>query len=115
MIWAWIETSSALIGSSATMSSGFTARARATPMRCRWPPRELVRVAIEEVRVEADDVEQLGHPLASLGLRPDVVDAERLADDAPDRHPRVQARVGVLEDHLHPAPHLPELLALEAW
>ena len=38
MIWAWIDTSSALIGSSATMSSGFTASARATPIRWRWPP-----------------------------------------------------------------------------
>ena len=38
MIWAWIETSRALMGSSATMSSGLRARARATPMRCRWPP-----------------------------------------------------------------------------
>ena len=38
MIWAWIETSSALIGSSATIRSGLTASARATPMRWRWPP-----------------------------------------------------------------------------
>ena len=35
---AWIDTSSAEIGSSQTMNSGSTARARATPMRCRWPP-----------------------------------------------------------------------------
>ncbi len=38
MICAWIETSRALIGSSATIRSGFTASARATPIRWRWPP-----------------------------------------------------------------------------
>jgi len=35
---AWIETSNALIGSSHTMNSGWSASARATPMRCRCPP-----------------------------------------------------------------------------
>ena len=38
MICAWIETSSAETGSSATMRSGSTASARAMPMRWRWPP-----------------------------------------------------------------------------
>ena len=38
MIWAWMETSRALIGSSATMNSGLSASERAMPMRCRWPP-----------------------------------------------------------------------------
>ena len=38
MICAWIETSSAETGSSATTSFGFSAMARATPMRWRWPP-----------------------------------------------------------------------------
>ena len=33
MIWAWIETSRADTGSSATMKSGFTASARAIPIR----------------------------------------------------------------------------------
>ncbi|CAM5307933.1 hypothetical protein SVIOM74S_01446 [Streptomyces violarus] len=35
---AWIDTSSAETGSSATTIRGFRARARAIPMRCRWPP-----------------------------------------------------------------------------
>jgi hypothetical protein len=38
MIWAWIDTSSAETGSSATMKAGPTAKARAMPMRWRWPP-----------------------------------------------------------------------------
>jgi hypothetical protein len=37
-ICAWIETSSAETGSSATMKSGFDASARARPIRWRWPP-----------------------------------------------------------------------------
>ena len=37
-ICAWIETSSAETGSSQTISFGLSASARATPMRCRWPP-----------------------------------------------------------------------------
>ena len=43
--------------------------------------RELVRVALAEVGVEPDRREQLADPLVPLGLRPDVVDVERLADD----------------------------------
>ncbi len=38
MTCAWIETSSAETGSSATMNFGSTASARAMPMRWRWPP-----------------------------------------------------------------------------
>ena len=38
MTWAWIETSSAETGSSATSSLGFSVSARAMPMRWRWPP-----------------------------------------------------------------------------
>ena len=37
-IWAWTDTSSALVGSSRTMNFGFRARARAIPIRCRCPP-----------------------------------------------------------------------------
>ena len=35
---AWIETSSAETGSSATISFGLSASERAMPMRWRWPP-----------------------------------------------------------------------------
>jgi hypothetical protein len=36
--WAWIDTSSAETGSSATISFGRSASVRAMPMRWRWPP-----------------------------------------------------------------------------
>ena len=35
---AWIDTSSADTGSSATTNEGRRASARAIPIRCRWPP-----------------------------------------------------------------------------
>src|SRR3712207_6855945 len=38
MTCAWIETSKAETGSSATINSGSTARALATPILWRWPP-----------------------------------------------------------------------------
>ena len=38
MICAWIDTSSADTGSSATMKSGLSESARARPMRWRCPP-----------------------------------------------------------------------------
>ena len=38
MICAWIETSSAETGSSAMISFGLSASARAIPIRWRWPP-----------------------------------------------------------------------------
>jgi hypothetical protein len=43
------ETSSMLVGSSATISAGFTERARAIATRWRCPARELVRIAAREV------------------------------------------------------------------
>lgn len=36
--WAWIDTSSAEIGSSQMIKRGFTANARAIPIRWRCPP-----------------------------------------------------------------------------
>ena len=43
----------------------------------------------------------------------ELVDGQRLADDAPDRHTRVQARVRVLEDHLHLAAEAAQFAALD--
>jgi hypothetical protein len=74
---------------------------------------ELVRVAVQEVRVQADDVEQLGDPLAALGRRADLVDGQRLADDPAHGHPRIQAGIRVLEDHLHPPAGLAQRLATQ--
>ena len=115
MIWAWIDTSSALIGSSATIRSGFEGERPGDPDPLALAARELVRVALAEVGVEPDRREQLADPLVPLGLRADLVDVERLADDPGHVHPRVEAGVRVLEDHLHPPAHPAQGLARRAW
>ena len=86
--------------------------------------RELVRVAVVVLRVQADRVHQLLHRALALALALlQPVDRERLGDDRADRLARVQRRVRVLEDHLHLAPQrlqlarrlsVDDLLALEA-
>ncbi len=113
MIWAWIETSRALIGSSATMRSGFESESPGHPDPLALAARELVGVADGEVGVQPDRGQEVTDPLATLLLRTDLVDVERLADDPGDVHPRVQAGVRILEDHLHPAAHLAQGLAVE--
>ena len=59
MIWAWILSAlRADTGSSATISLGRNARVRAIPMRWRWPPGELVRVAVVVLGAEPNQFEQ---------------------------------------------------------
>ena len=70
------------------------------------PAREFVRVAAHHRRVEMDELEQFGHPLAPLARRHGAVDGERLGEDRLDRHARMQARIGVLQHELHMPPHL---------
>ena len=112
-ICAWIETSSAETGSSQTISFGAERERAGDADSLALAARELVRVAVREARVEADHVEQLADPDAPVLARADPVHDQRLADDVADRHARVERRVRVLEDDLHLAPHLAELLAAE--
>ena len=66
--------------------------------------RELVRVAAHVIGLQADRLEQLDHPRRQFGAGlGEFVDDERLADDAADRHARVQRCERVLEDYLHVA------------
>src|SRR5260221_275814 len=74
---------------------------------------ELVRIAVREVWVETDDLQELLHALGLRLAAREVMHLERLADDVADGHAWVQRRVRVLEDHLHPAAHLPHRLAAE--
>ncbi len=70
---------------------------------------ELVRIAIEVARIEADLLERflyLGEPLAAVAVR---VNDQPFFDDAADRHSRVERAVGVLEDDLHVAADGPQL------
>ena len=62
--------------------------------------RELVRVAVVVLRVEADALHQLLDRGTHPARRRDALDLERRADDAADRVARVQRVVRILEDHL---------------
>ncbi len=76
--------------------------------------RELVRVAVDEVGVQPDPLQQVARPGGSLLGRHDVgVDLPGLRDDVADGHPRVQRGVRVLEDDLDVAAQPPQVLALE--
>src|SRR5690606_35613308 len=77
--------------------------------------RELVREAVGEIGVQANRLEQVLDLLLLLLTLRQLVDRDGLADDAPDRHTRVEARVWVLEDHLHLAAHAPQLAALDLY
>src|SRR5262249_28117134 len=76
------------------------------------PARELVREPAGHVRLEPDHLEQLADAKPAFTLVTDVVDLERLGDDRADGQPRVQARVGILKDDLHVAPHPAEVAGL---
>jgi hypothetical protein len=64
--------------------------------------RELVGIAAGVVWLQPDLVHHLADLLPPLGVAAETVDAQALADAVTDRRPRVQARIGVLEDDLHP-------------
>jgi hypothetical protein len=75
---------------------------------------ELMRVSVDVLGVEADDVEQVLHRLLAPLARRDLgVDLERLADDVADGHPRVEAGVRVLQHHLDVPPRPPQRAAAE--
>ncbi len=80
---AWIETSRADTGSSRTISSGSSARARAMPMRCRWPPENSVRVAGSRARATGRRCVSSSGDLgaASVARLDAAVHPQRLGDD----------------------------------
>ena len=73
---------------------------------------EGVRVAVGGIARQADQAQQVDHLVARLLPAPDQpVHDQRFRDDVEDAHPRVQAGVGVLEDQLHVAAQLAQVLA----
>ena len=98
-----IDTSSIEIGSSASSTCGFAARARAIATRWRWPPDSscgnlsMYRVG----RAQVDAVEQLGERLLQLvAAQAAAVDLEAAGQRVADRVHGVQRGERVLEDHL---------------
>ena len=60
-----------------------------------------MRVAVGEIRVQTHDPEELTDAFAALFTITDTVNVQRLGDDRPDCHARIERRRGILKDHLH--------------
>ena len=75
--------------------------------------RELVRVAPRVVGHQPDQVHHPADLRRALRRRPHGMDPQPLADALPDRRPRVERGVRVLEDDLHPPPVRLEFAALD--
>src|SRR5262249_22753998 len=65
---------------------------------------ELVRVAEAQLGPQPDAVEEIGDLPVHVLTCCEPVQAQRLADDLPAREARVQGRVRILKDDVHPAP-----------
>ena len=71
------------------------------------PAGKFVRIFPAVVGVQADQVQQLADPRLNVALALDQIEgADRLGDNGIDPKPRVEARIGVLEDHLDAAAQL---------
>ena len=103
MTCAWMETSSADTGSSATMNRGSTASARAMPIRCRCPPENSCgkRRACSGARPTSDSSSAIRS--RARGARVQAVRGQRLVQRIADAPARVQARVRILKDDLQAA------------
>ena len=108
-----METSRALIGSSATIEIRVEGERPGDPDPLPLPAAELVREPVRRAGGHAHELEQLPDARRALRARSDGVDVERLPDDGADRHARVEAGVRVLEDHLEALPEPAERLAAE--
>ena len=104
-IWAWMVTSSAVVGSSAISSSGSQASAMAIMTRWAMPPDSACGKALQPPLGigDADHPQQLGRARSrgALLLHPPM-DLEDLADLPADVVDRVQAARRLLEDHADP-------------
>ena len=93
-----VERRDELVGDQAF---GLERKARAMPMRWRWPPLEFVGVAGSRIGGQADHREQLPHARRDLRLpaasRGRAIASASLSADA---HARIERAVGILEHHL---------------
>ena len=99
MICAWIETSSAVVGSSAMISLGLRRQRERDDHALAHAARELVRVVVDAPRGrrDADLLEQRDRAARARGLAHREVRANRLDDLAADRVERIERGERVLE------------------
>jgi len=73
------------------------------------PPRQLVRIAPGEARVEPDFLEQRGDAALGVGSGGEAVDRERLRQGLAHRQARIERPVGILKHDLHAPPQRAQL------
>ena len=113
MICAWIETSSAVVGSSAISEIGLGAQRQRQHHALAHAARELVRIAVDALpgALDAGLLQQRDGALARLGLGTARMRADGLDDLVADAIERVEAGERVLEHHADAlAAHLAHLL-----
>ena len=72
--------------------------------------REFVRIAVDVLGVQTDDVQQLADALDTLFLCTHAMNGHGLRNNFADGHTRVERSIGVLEDELHLATHILDLV-----
>jgi hypothetical protein len=87
-------------------------RAR-NPNALALPAREFVRVSRRMVARQPHQPHELPHARPPLRPPADPVHLERLLENFPNRHPRIERGERVLEDDLHALPEPPQRLALK--
>ena len=100
MICAWIDTSSAVVGSSATISFGLGGQRQRDHDALAHAAGELVRVLVDALLGgrDAGVLQQPDRARARLAVADRQVRADRLDELAADRVERVQRGQRVLED-----------------
>ena len=69
-----------------------------------------MRIAVDVLGVQSNDVEKLADALNALLLGAHAMNGHGLGDDLTDGHTRVERSIGVLEDELHLATHVLDLV-----
>ena len=71
---------------------------------------ELMRIAVNVLGVQSDNVEKLADTLNALLLGAHAVNGHGLGDDLTDSHTRIERSIRILEDELHLATHILDLM-----
>ena len=113
MTCAWIDTSSALDRLVADDQVRLHGERPGDPDALSLATAELVRIALDEGRIEADEAEQLfdAPPAGRPGSQ--VMRRQRLGEDGADGLAGIEAGVRVLEDHLERAALAAQVCSVE--
>ena len=100
-IWAWIETSRAETGSSATMKLGLDSKRAGDADALALAAGEFVGIAAHELRRQSHQSHECRDLLAPLlAVSHQAVDDQRLRDDVFAAHARIERGEGILKDRL---------------